>query len=79
MSLHYLPYIILPFTLTFAVLIQWVVVRNYSYQCANCGHVFNLSLSQGVFAPQTLGKKRVRCPNCGQVTWAVRVRRDQET
>jgi hypothetical protein len=79
MSFHYLPLIILPFGLAFAVLIPWVVIRNHSYQSTNCGHVFNLSLSQGVFAPHAMGKKRVCCPSCGQVTWVIPVSKNQET
>jgi hypothetical protein len=49
--------------------------RNFDYQCANCDEVFSLSLSQAMLAPHFLGRKLVRCPRCGKISWAAPVRK----
>ncbi len=52
---------------------QNLINRNYDYQCQNCGAVFSLSTFQAFVLPHMMGRKLVRCPVCGQMTWAERV------
>jgi len=53
---------------------SWLT-SNFDYQCANCGAVFGLPTWQAMIAPHAMWRKLVRCPNCGQVTWAGLVRK----
>jgi len=78
MITQYLPLIVVLLALVVVTLIQRGLVSNYDYQCANCQEVFSITLLQAMLFPHSFGKKLVRCPNCGKVTWAVRVPKSQD-
>ncbi len=60
---------ILPVIIVIAFIWQRWMNRHFDYQCENCRAVFPLPIWQGVFAPHAMGRKLVRCPNCGQMSW----------
>jgi DNA-directed RNA polymerase subunit RPC12/RpoP len=68
-----LPIVIAIVVLIVAALVQRWISSNFDYQCANCGEIFSLSAWQAMFVPHSMGKKLVRCPHCGQTTWATPV------
>jgi ribosomal protein S27AE len=51
------------------------IIGNFDYQCGNCGYIFSLQLLDAMFAPHAFWRKLVRCPNCGQMTWAALVQK----
>lgn len=55
--------------------IQWMI-SNLDYQCSNCGGYIYLSTWQAMLSFHFMGRKWVRCPHCGQMTWAVPIRRE---
>ena len=50
--------------------VQWMI-SNLDYYCSNCGGYIYLSPWQAMVAFHSMGRKWVRCPHCGQMTWAV--------
>jgi hypothetical protein len=54
--------------------VGWII-SNLDYECENCGGYIYLSPWQAVFTIRSMGRKWVRCPHCGQMTWAVPIRK----
>lgn len=54
--------------------IGWMI-SNLDYQCTNCGGYIYLDPWQAALAPHSMGSKWVRCPHCGQMTWARPIRK----
>jgi DNA-directed RNA polymerase subunit RPC12/RpoP len=72
------PLIAIPAILLLTVLFQSQLSKNFDYQCANCGTRFSPSALAAALAPHRFGGlKLLRCPNCGQTTWASAVRKQQ--
>ncbi|MDA8440709.1 MAG: hypothetical protein M0Z51_17880 [Propionibacterium sp.] len=69
----YTPIIILVAGLVAMYLIQTRMSARFDYECATCGHRFSLSPGLATIAPHSMGRKWVRCPECGARTWATRV------
>lgn len=45
--------------------------NQYDYCCGQCEETFSLSPLTGAFAPHRMGgRKWVRCPHCGALSWA---------
>jgi len=66
--------VIVPIVLiVIAVIIVLQTNKNFDYQCSNCGAIFSLSALSALFSLHMMGKKFVRCPHCGAVTWANRI------
>jgi DNA-directed RNA polymerase subunit RPC12/RpoP len=61
-------------TVLFAFWQRWMS-STFDYQCANCGEIFSLPAWQAMLALHVVETKLVRCPNCGQMTWATPVRK----
>ena len=40
------------------------------YECRKCHHKFSISYFKALFAPHILTTRYVKCPECGQNTWA---------
>ncbi len=59
-------------TLLAVVWARWTN-SHFDYQCPNCGEIFSLSVLQAMAVPHMSGRKLVRCPNCGRVSWATPV------
>jgi predicted Zn finger-like uncharacterized protein len=58
--------------------VSFLVNRNltsrYDYECANCGTRFAIAPAAAAIAPHRMGRaKYVKCPNCGQRSWATAV------
>ncbi len=51
------------------------IISNLDYQCSSCGGSIYLTPSQAMLAFHWMGKKWVRCPHCGQMTWAIPIRK----
>lgn len=50
---------------------QQVLTSKYDYQCGNCGRTFSLTPLAASIAPHRFGgSKLVKCPHCGDRTWA---------
>lgn len=60
----------------FAMLFLGWMNRNFDYQCVQCGCVFSLSFPQACLSPHAMGRKLVRCPECGNMGWANAVRKE---
>ncbi len=54
--------------------VQWII-SNLDYQCTKCGGYIYLSTWQATTAFHLMGRKWVRCPHCGQMTWAEPIRK----
>jgi DNA-directed RNA polymerase subunit RPC12/RpoP len=70
-----IPIIVVAIVTVFVAFSQRWMISNFDYQCANCGEIFGLSTLQAMIAPHAMGKKLVKCPNCGKVIWATPVRK----
>lgn len=71
-----IPIIILAIVAIFVAFWQRRTSSNFDYQCGNCGAIFSLPTWQAVIAPHAMGRKLVKCPNCGSMTWATPVRKE---
>jgi DNA-directed RNA polymerase subunit RPC12/RpoP len=68
------PLIVIPTVLMVVFIVQFFLGKNYyGYRCSNCGNVFSPSPLIALIAPHSFGKKLLRCPECGKVTWAARI------
>jgi predicted RNA-binding Zn-ribbon protein involved in translation (DUF1610 family) len=65
--------IVIPIVLVVGVGSQYVLLKRYDFKCGNCGNVFSPSLGAVMLTPHRFGAKRLRCPQCGEATWATRV------
>ena len=54
--------------------VEWLI-SNFDYQCSHCGGYIYLTTWQAAAALHFNGRKWVRCPHCGQMTWAVPIRK----
>jgi DNA-directed RNA polymerase subunit RPC12/RpoP len=70
-----LPLVVPLIVLVFYAFWQSWISSNFDYQCANCGAIFTLQTWQAMIAPHAMWRKLVRCPTCGQMTWATLVRK----
>jgi DNA-directed RNA polymerase subunit RPC12/RpoP len=55
-------------------LVAWST-RNFGYRCGNCGKEFEISWHANFYSPHIgfsarSAKKYVKCPHCGQWSWA---------
>jgi hypothetical protein len=50
------------------------IISNLDYECSNCGGYIYLTPWQAMFSIHSMGRKWVRCPHCGEMTWAVPIR-----
>jgi DNA-directed RNA polymerase subunit RPC12/RpoP len=50
---------------------------KYAYICKACGETFAITLLQNLLAPHTFTTQYLRCPKCGQRTWATGVIREK--
>lgn len=57
------------------LVLSWHTAK-YAYVCKACGEKFSITLLQNMVAPHTLSTQYLRCPKCGQRTWATGVLRD---
>jgi hypothetical protein len=71
------PLIIIPIVIVVVIITQYALLRKYDFKCGNCGHVFSPSFMAVLLTPHSFGRKRLRCPACGKVTWATRVPKAQ--
>ncbi len=69
--------IIIPSAIAVAVILLMAMSRSVQYQCDNCGGIFSLSPFIAVAAPHMMGKKFVRCPRCGIVSWVSPMHRER--
>ena len=67
------PFLVIPLVFVAVIFVQWTLSKDYDFQCANCGHKFSPSLPLLILAPHNLGKKLLKCPACGHITWTKRV------
>ncbi len=65
--------LILPIVIILVIVVQYVLIKKYDFKCSNCGSIFSPSLSSDLLTPHSFGRKRLRCPKCGQITWVSRV------
>ena len=72
------PIIVLAIVIVLAATWQRWMTNNFDYQCANCGAIFGLPTWQAMISPHAMGRKLVRCPNCGSMTWATPVRKGDD-
>lgn len=64
------PFIIMVLVAIFALMmINWRA-RHFDYQCEICGAIFSLPFSAAITSIHMMGRKYVKCPNCGQWCWA---------
>lgn len=49
--------------------------RSFDYECSQCGSRFSLSFWQAALSPHMMGRKLVRCHECGNWGWATAVRK----
>ncbi len=74
MVVQFLPLMIVGVAFILMVLWNRTINRNtIGYQCSNCGEIFTIDPLTATIAPHSFGKKYVRCPHCGQMSWAVPV------
>jgi uncharacterized C2H2 Zn-finger protein len=45
------------------------------FECGACGHAFEVTPLQALFAMHRFGSKYLRCPSCGSMTWTTPVPR----
>ncbi len=69
--------IIIPAAIAVAVVLLMATSRSVKYQCENCGGIFGLSPFFAIAAPHMMGKKFVRCPRCGIVSWVSPMHRER--
>jgi DNA-directed RNA polymerase subunit RPC12/RpoP len=65
-------FLVIIVTLIVAAWQDWMN-HTFNYQCGNCGEVFGLSLLGGMLSPHMRGRKLIRCPNCGKISWSTPV------
>ena len=58
-----------------AMLLMGWINRSFDYECAECGARFSLSFWQAALSPHMMGRKLVRCPECGSRGWAAATRK----
>ena len=57
-------------------LVQWNLSKDFDYTCDACGFRFSPPPLLLAVTPHRFGgTKLLRCPRCGEVTWAVPVRK----
>jgi DNA-directed RNA polymerase subunit RPC12/RpoP len=66
---YVMPFIVLAMVVVFVVL--WN--RSFDYQCGKCGAKFGLPILSALLIPFWMRKKLVKCPHCGEQTWAAPV------
>jgi predicted RNA-binding Zn-ribbon protein involved in translation (DUF1610 family) len=74
-----IPIIIVALAVAFVAFWQRWIAGNFDFQCAKCGEVFSLPAWQAMIAPHAMGRKLVKCPNCGEMTWATLVHKGNGT
>ena len=52
---------------------QSVVNRSSDYACPSCGARFSPSSLGAMLSPHMMGRRLLRCPQCGASGWASRV------
>jgi DNA-directed RNA polymerase subunit RPC12/RpoP len=62
-----------------AIILKWLrtsgwLISNLDYVCSKCGGYIYLPTWQAVTSFHFMGRKWVRCPHCGQMTWAIPIR-----
>ncbi len=62
-----------------AIIVALIALRKMRiyYQCDKCGQIFSLSFFVAVFTPNVIFKKLVRCPICGEITWATPIPKEK--
>jgi len=74
MSPVVIPLIVVACGFTVNYLFQRSRSSRYDYRCETCGENFSLSPLAGAVAPHRIGgRKWVRCPRCGALSWATPV------
>ncbi len=72
-----LPVIVVVGALLVSFLVQKRLSSHYDYRCEGCGHTFSLSPVAMVVAPHRIGgRKWVKCPSCGRLSWVTPVSRE---
>ncbi len=71
--IQFIPLVVLAIATVFALYWARWQTSTFDYQCANCGQIFGLSPWQALAVPHAMGKKWLKCPTCGQATWAAPV------
>jgi len=57
------------------LLVTWHSI-SYSYICRGCRNQFKINFYKDLFSPQTKSTKYLKCPKCGERTWAKEVARN---
>lgn len=48
----------------------WWHAENTAYRCGQCGHEFVVSMLKDAFSPHMWESKYLKCPACGERSWA---------
>jgi DNA-directed RNA polymerase subunit RPC12/RpoP len=73
-SSAFIPIILVVLVFAINLLVQRNLTSRYDYQCGRCGVAFPLTPAVAAVAPHKMGgAKYVKCPNCGNRSWATRV------
>ena len=70
MIIHLLGVLIIPIAIIILIVLKSAMGKSIQYQCENCGQLFHIPPIDGIVAPHSMGRKYVKCPNCGMATWA---------
>jgi hypothetical protein len=57
------------FVVALALLLEWHA-KNFAYCCPRCGKVFEISMFEDLFCPNSVNKKYLQCPICKRRAWA---------
>ncbi len=57
------------------LLLLWWQTRSFGYRCANCGNEFAISILANFTAVNGGAKRYVKCPACGERSWATVLKR----
>lgn len=64
------PLYALPVVFAMLFWLIWWHARNTAYRCDHCGHEFAVSAWRDAFSPHLMTSKYLKCPECGQRSWA---------
>ena len=60
------------------LLVMWSL-KNFSYLCPKCAHVFNISATKYILSPHIFGSRWMKCPACAKRAWCKPVPKVEET
>ncbi|SPF53467.1 conserved hypothetical protein [Candidatus Desulfosporosinus infrequens] len=55
--------------LAFSFIVQNWIARYFEYQCRKCEGKFSLPTWKAILSVHIMGRKYVKCPNCGKWGW----------